>query len=99
MGIKFSDITKAGKPMVKAHKAEQKKRLKAFRKIMSQPTVNYAPKADPAKSAKPTPNKTKDRTLITLRVEDDVLAWFKSHGRGWQTTINKILRDYMESGK
>jgi uncharacterized protein (DUF4415 family) len=32
---------------------------------------------------------------LTLRVDADVLAWFKSQGKGYQTLINKILRSAM----
>lgn len=34
--------------------------------------------------------------LVTLRLESDVVAWFKSQGQGYQTRINKLLRAYME---
>ena len=34
---------------------------------------------------------------VTLRLDTDVLAWFKSQGQGYQTRINKLLRSYMES--
>jgi uncharacterized protein (DUF4415 family) len=34
---------------------------------------------------------------VTLRIDEDVLAWFKSQGKGYQTRINKLLRGYMES--
>ncbi len=34
---------------------------------------------------------------VTLRLDADVLLWFKSQGRGYQTRINKLLRLYMES--
>jgi uncharacterized protein (DUF4415 family) len=34
---------------------------------------------------------------VTLRIDEDVLAWFKSQGKGYQTRINKLLREYMES--
>lgn len=34
---------------------------------------------------------------VTLRIDSDVLAWFKSQGQGYQTRINKLLRTYMES--
>jgi uncharacterized protein (DUF4415 family) len=27
----------------------------------------------------------------------DVLEWFKSHGQGYQTQINRLLRAYMEA--
>ncbi|MBI3477032.1 MAG: BrnA antitoxin family protein [Acidobacteria bacterium] len=33
---------------------------------------------------------------ITLRVDADVLAWFKKQGRGYQTRINRALRKAME---
>ena len=32
---------------------------------------------------------------LTLRVDADVLAWFKSQGKGYQTRINEILRSAM----
>jgi uncharacterized protein (DUF4415 family) len=38
---------------------------------------------------------TKDR--VTLRLDHDVLRWFKAQGRGYQTRINAILRQYMEA--
>ena len=34
---------------------------------------------------------------VTLRLDADVLEWFKSQGQGYQTRINKLLRRYMES--
>jgi len=34
---------------------------------------------------------------VTLRLDVDVLVWFKSQGQGYQTRINKLLRSYMES--
>jgi uncharacterized protein (DUF4415 family) len=36
---------------------------------------------------------------ITLRVDPDVLMFFRKHGRGYQTTINAVLRKYMEARK
>jgi uncharacterized protein (DUF4415 family) len=35
---------------------------------------------------------------LTLRIDADVLAWFKQqtpHGEGYQTRINRALREYM----
>jgi uncharacterized protein (DUF4415 family) len=32
---------------------------------------------------------------VTLRLDADVLAWFKVDGRGYQTRINKVLRKLM----
>jgi uncharacterized protein (DUF4415 family) len=36
---------------------------------------------------------------VTLRLDTDVLVWFKSQGQGYQTRINKLLRSYMENQK
>ena len=33
---------------------------------------------------------------ITLRLDPDVLLFFQKRGRGYQTTINAVLRRYME---
>lgn len=33
---------------------------------------------------------------VTLRLDADMLAWFKSQGNKYQTRINHALRDYME---
>lgn len=34
---------------------------------------------------------------VTLRLDADVLEWFKAGGKGYQTRINQLLRKYMES--
>lgn len=34
---------------------------------------------------------------VTLRLDADVVVWFKSQGQGYQTRINKLLRRYMEN--
>jgi uncharacterized protein (DUF4415 family) len=39
----------------------------------------------------------KNKVQVTLRIDSDVLAWFKSHGRGYQTQINSLLRAHMEA--
>ena len=33
---------------------------------------------------------------VSLRIDADVLDWFKRHGRGYQTRINAVLRAYMK---
>ena len=34
---------------------------------------------------------------LTIRVDADVLAWLKNQGKGYQTRINGLLREAMES--
>src|SRR5580704_15508377 len=33
---------------------------------------------------------------VTLRLDADVIAWFRKSGRGYQTRINRALRKLME---
>ena len=48
--------------------------------VFAQPLVPWPPKKEP----------------ITIRVDADVLDWFKREGRGYQTRINQVLRRYMD---
>lgn len=34
---------------------------------------------------------------VGLKLDDDILSWFKSQGRGYQTRINAVLRRYIEA--
>ena len=33
---------------------------------------------------------------VYIRLDPDVLEWFRSLGKGYQTKINSVLRNYME---
>ena len=35
------------------------------------------------------------KTSTTIRVDSDVLLWLKSQGKGYQTRMNRILREAM----
>jgi uncharacterized protein (DUF4415 family) len=37
------------------------------------------------------------KSQITLRLDTDVLEWFRALGSGYQTQINTLLRAYMEA--
>jgi uncharacterized protein (DUF4415 family) len=34
---------------------------------------------------------------LTIRLDEDILDWFKAQGRGYQTRINAVLRSFVES--
>ena len=36
---------------------------------------------------------------LSIKIDADVLAWYKSKGKGYQTRINKVLRDVMMQSK
>ena len=39
------------------------------------------------------------KAQLTLRIDSDVLEWFKQQGQGYQTKINALLRAYKEAHK
>jgi uncharacterized protein (DUF4415 family) len=47
------------------------------------------------KAAKLTMPITKDR--VTIRLDHDLVEWFKMNGSGYQTRINAILRSFMNA--
>src|SRR5918998_716940 len=48
--------------------------------VFAQPLVDWPPKKE----------------AITIRVDSDVLGWFREQGRGYQTRMNQVLRRYMK---
>lgn len=36
---------------------------------------------------------------VTLRLDADVLDYFRSQGRGWQGRVNAVLRSFMEQSR
>ena len=40
---------------------------------------------------------TPRKAAISLRLDEDVLEWFKAQGPGYQTRINAVLRAYKEA--
>jgi len=37
------------------------------------------------------------KQAVTIRLDADVLSWFKDQGAGYQTRINQLLRQYMQA--
>ncbi len=40
--------------------------------------------------------KPRTKKQVTLRIDSDVLEWYKKPGRGYQTKINLLVRAYMD---
>ena len=47
------------------------------------------------KGLKPVPKKA----LLSLRIDSDVIEWFRKQGVGYQSRMNALLRAYMEAHK
>jgi uncharacterized protein (DUF4415 family) len=39
----------------------------------------------------------KTKSTITIRIDPDVLHWFKRQGKGYQSKMNAVLRLYVEA--
>jgi uncharacterized protein (DUF4415 family) len=37
------------------------------------------------------------KQIVTIRLDIDMLEWFKAAGPGYQTRVNQVLRDYMDA--
>jgi uncharacterized protein (DUF4415 family) len=51
--------------------------------------------ADTASATTPKSNVVALKQIVTIRLDTDMLEWFKGAGPGYQTRINQILRQYM----
>ncbi len=38
-----------------------------------------------------------NKIKVTMRLDPDVLNWFKSQGKGYQTKINAVLKSYIQA--
>lgn len=43
------------------------------------------------------PVSDRPKVATTMRLDADVLATFNASGKGWQTLINQVLRDYVKT--
>jgi len=62
---------------------------------MPAPAATNDLSADAAKAK--TASKLTLKQIVTIRLDVDMLGWFKDGGPGYQTRINQILRDHMDA--
>ena len=43
------------------------------------------------------PQRRPTKKQLTMRLNQDVVEYFKLQGKGWQTKINEVLTDYMHA--
>lgn len=104
-GRQFGEFPFAGRRNMKRSATSRKSRtdLAKVRRMKDADIVRdgEAPDWDPAmfaravarKGLKPVPKKA----LLSLRVDADVVEWFRSQGAGYQSRMNALLRAYMEA--
>lgn len=62
-------------------------------------TIDYTdiPPLDDSFFIRETVKLPRAKESITLRVDHDVLEWFKQQGKGYQTKMNAILKSYVKA--
>jgi uncharacterized protein (DUF4415 family) len=84
------------KKKVKKNRKPKRRELLSINAVAeewSRPKRKYVSLRDVLKNYKPR------KEAVTLRLDSDVLAWFKRAGGGYQTRINQALRDLVTKGK
>ena len=41
----------------------------------------------------------RQKVPVSLRLDPEIVAWFKSHGKGYQSRMNAVLRSFMNAHK
>ena len=49
----------------------------------------------PMKTLRGRPKSTRTKQLVSVRYSPEVLAYFKATGEGWQSRMDRVLRDYV----
>jgi uncharacterized protein (DUF4415 family) len=103
---KKGDITRYTAEEISAMLARGESRTDwAAVKAMTEEELEASIAADPddvhepidwARAVKGMPPRKRD---IHIRIDEDVLDWFRQAGRGYQIRINNVLRAFMESRK
>ena len=72
--------------------------LKRLRKLKDE-EIDYSdlPELDEAFFKKAVIVLPKPKAAVCIRLDQEVLEWFKAQGKGYQTRINALLRAYMEA--
>jgi uncharacterized protein (DUF4415 family) len=59
--------------------------------------LSDTPELDPNAFATMVVRMPKPKELVSIRIDPDVLAWFRQQGARYQTRINAVLRSYVEA--
>jgi uncharacterized protein (DUF4415 family) len=65
---------------------------------MKDSEINFSdiPATDAALFKKMVVRMPKPKELVSIRIDNDVLEWFRHQGRKYQTRINAVLRSYVD---
>lgn len=77
-----------------------RKRLKAIASIKdSQMDYSDIPELDDSFWRKAKLVMPENKKAISLRIDNEVLKWFKAKGKGYQSLMNAVLKTYVEAAR
>jgi uncharacterized protein (DUF4415 family) len=88
---------RTSKPSLKAdvpYDAKDKSKVAAF---WADATAHVGIEALRATRGRPAKSEFDRKEQIALRLDADVLAWYRSLGAGWQTRMNAVLKAYRDA--
>jgi uncharacterized protein (DUF4415 family) len=50
----------------------------------------------PIRALRGRPPSANRKQLVSIRYSPEVLAWFRATGPGWQSRLDRVLKDYMK---
>src|SRR6266545_3522638 len=80
--------------------ASELKRLKALKDsdiVVDEDAPAWSPEMFARAIVKRGLDTPRAKQLLSLRVDSDVLEWFRAQGRGYQSRMNALLRAYMDA--
>ena len=69
-------------------------RAKSAKEVLPRELIAALPKRRPGQRG---PGRAPTKVPTTIRVDADVLEGLKASGRGWQTRVNEVLRNWLRS--
>jgi uncharacterized protein (DUF4415 family) len=90
-------VTKSGRTKARDEKARAKSRAAASSKTLTLRASVEDPRGPYAAMDEILGLYRPRKMAVTLRLDADVLGWFQRPGRGYQTRINRALREVMRA--
>jgi uncharacterized protein (DUF4415 family) len=76
--------------------AEDLKHFKPAAEVLPKELLEVLPKRRPGQRG---PGKRPTKEAVNIRLAPEVVEAFRATGRGWQTRINDVLRDWLKEHK
>ena len=68
-----------------------------IRAVEGDPDARLLGKEDLKKMRRRGSQKVRAKDHITIRLDHEIVDFFKAQGKGWQTKVNDILHEYIDS--